>query len=154
MRRIIVPWALACALLILFSGLSGAQTAVSPSPTLIVTGTPALPTYTPPPTHTPYPTAATPGPTATPTFLQLTEKQIPWWLAGLVGLVGVVLGFMLKPVFERLGSAIAEGLSRLGSGWGFKKRYLIHLIEEYQGLNIRGLKTRAPVTLELRWTAG
>jgi formylglycine-generating enzyme required for sulfatase activity/energy-coupling factor transporter ATP-binding protein EcfA2 len=91
-----------------------------------------------------------PPPTPTPTLLQQTEKEIPWWLAGVAGLVfGGILVWVLRPVFEKLGNAIAEGLSKLGSGWGFKKRYLTHLIEEYRGLNIRGLKTKAPVTVEL-----
>ena len=62
---------------------------------------------------------------------------------------GGILVWLLRPAFEKLGNALAESLSRLGSGWGFKKRYLTHLIEEYRGLNIRGLKTRAPVTVEL-----
>lgn len=136
MRRFIVLCVLTCVLLILFSGIVGAQT-------------PVPPTHTPYPTYTPYLTSAAPGPTATPPFSQLTEKQIPWWLTGLVGLICLVLGFMLKPVFERLGNAVAERLSRLGSGQGFKKRYLNHLIEQYRWLNIRGLKTKAPVTMEL-----
>ncbi len=138
MRRFIMLCALTCVLLILFSGMVGAQT-------------PVPPTYTPYPAYTPYPPPAAPGSPSTPAFSQLTEKQIPWWLTGLTGLIfGGILVWVLKPAFERLGNAVAEGLmSRLGSGWGFRKRYLNHLIEQYQWLNIRGLRTKAPVTMEL-----
>jgi formylglycine-generating enzyme required for sulfatase activity len=93
-----------------------------------------------------------PPPTPTPTLLQQTEKEIPWWLAGLAGLVfGGILVWLLRPAFERLGNTIAEGLSRLGSGWGFKKRYLTHLVEEHRCLNIPSLemaKASRPVELE------
>jgi len=61
--------------------------------------------------------------------------------SALIGLIfGGILVWLLKPVFEKLGTAFADALGKLGSGWGFKKRYLAHLIEEYKNLNIRGLR--------------
>jgi formylglycine-generating enzyme required for sulfatase activity len=93
-------------------------------------------------------TAAQPPTSAPPkTFWDEHGKTIVGALVGLI--FGGVLTWLLKPTFERLGNRLADRLGRLGSGWGFKKRYLTHLIEEYRGLNIRGLKTRAPVTVEL-----
>ncbi len=90
--------------------------------------------------------AQTPTP-PTPTFWEENSQAI---ISALIGLVfGGILAWVLKPVFEKLGNALAGALSKLGSGWGFKRRYLTHLIEEYRGLNIRGFKTRAPVTVEL-----
>ena len=67
----------------------------------------------------------------------------------LVLLIGGLLGALLKPTFEKLGSTIADALSRVFSGWGFRKRYLRHIIEEYRCLPIRGLRTRVPVAVEL-----
>jgi hypothetical protein len=80
----------------------------------------------------------------------MADVQQQWWLTGLVGMVlGGILVSVLRPVLERLGNALAEGLSRLGSGWGFRTRYLSHLVEEHRRLNIRGRGTTAPVTVEL-----
>jgi len=74
----------------------------------------------------------------------------PWCLAGLAGLVfGAILGLVLRPAFKRLGNALADGLARLGSGRSFRKHYLTDLVEEYRGLNFRGRRTKAPVTVEL-----
>jgi hypothetical protein len=81
------------------------------------------------------------------TFWGENSKTIVGALVGLI--FGGILVWLLKPAFEKLGNTLAGWLSKLGSGWGFKKRYLTHLVEEYRGLNIRGLKTRAPVTVEL-----
>ncbi|MBN2389667.1 MAG: hypothetical protein JXR84_03015 [Anaerolineae bacterium] len=90
--------------------------------------------------------AQTPTPPP-PSFWEQNSAAI---ISALIGLIfGGILVWMLKPAFEKLGNAFADALSKLGSGWGFKRRYLTHLIEEYRGLNIRGLKTRAPVTVEL-----
>jgi formylglycine-generating enzyme required for sulfatase activity len=144
MRKIATLCTLICFLLLPFLGATQAQTPVPPSPTPAVVGTPVPPTYTLYPTYTPYP-----SPTAAPSVFQMTEKEIPWWLAALLAVVCGVLGFIFKPVFERFGKALVNWLSRLGPGWGFKKQYLTHLIEEHRGLNIRGLKTKAPVTVDL-----
>jgi formylglycine-generating enzyme required for sulfatase activity len=91
---------------------------------------------------------ATPSATPTPeTFWSENGKTI---IGAVIALIfGVILSPLLKPLFNKLGNALVEGLSRLGSGWGFRKRYLTHLIEEYRALNIRGRKTKAPVTVEL-----
>jgi hypothetical protein len=90
--------------------------------------------------------AQTPTPPP-PTFWEQNSATI---ISALIGLIfGGILVWVLKPAFEKLGNTLANALSKLGSGWGFKRRYLTHLIEEYRGLNIRGLKTRAPVTVEL-----
>ena len=89
--------------------------------------------------------AQAPAPTPTPGPLQQTIEQIPWWLWVLLTALAFILGTAAKPALTRLGGTLAKALGRLGSGWGFKKRYLTHLVEEYSGLNIRGLKTRAPV---------
>jgi len=140
MRKYIRVWAVVCALLALFLAVAGAQTPEPPSPTPVVV------------TATPMPqvivvTATPSGPPAPTTFWGEHGKALVGALIGLI--FGGVLTWLLKPAFEKLGNALATGLSRLGSAWGFRKRYLTHLIEEYRGLNIRGLKTKAPVTVEL-----
>ena len=95
------------------------------------------------PTPTPMPqvivVTATPGLSAAPpTFWGDNGKAV---IGGLTGLIfGGILVWVLKPAFEKLGTAFAEALGKLGSGWGFKKRYLTHLIEEHKNLNIRGLR--------------
>ena len=91
---------------------------------------------------------ATPGaPPAPKTFWGEYGDKI---VVALIGLIfGGILVKLVEPTFKKLGESLAQALGKIGSGWGFKKRYLAHLIEEYRGLNIRGLKTRAPVTVEL-----
>jgi len=144
MQKTAVLCALISTLLLCFGQLAGAQTPTPP--TSQATPAPVVVTATPLPqvivvTATP---SATPAPK---TFWDENSKAI---VAALIALVsGVALSPLLKPLFERLGQALAGGLGKLGSGWGFRKRYLTHLTEEYRGLNIRGLKTRAPVTVEL-----
>ena len=140
MRKTLVLCTLICALLIVFSGMAGAQTPEPPSPTpIVVTATPMSQII-----------VVTATPSALPAPKTLWDEHGKTIVGALVGLLfGGILVWMLKPAFERLGNAVAEGLGRLGSGWGFRKRYLTHLIEEYRGLNIRGLKTKAPVTVEL-----
>ena len=61
----------------------------------------------------------------------------------------MILTPLLKPLFERLGKWFADTLGKLGSGWGFRRRYLDLLIEEHRALNIRGLRNLAKVTVEL-----
>jgi len=140
MHKAVVPYALVCVALMIPSGISVAQTPEPPPPTpVIVTATPL-----------PQVIVVTATPSALPepeTFWGENGKTIVGALVGLI--FGGVLVWLLRPAFEKLGNTLAESLSRLGSGWGFKKRYLTHLIEEYRGLNIRGLKTKAPVTVEL-----
>ena len=71
-------------------------------------------------------------------------------VTGLLGLIlGGILVWLLKPVFERLGKALADRLSRLGASRSFRRWYLDYLVDEYRCLNIRGLRTRAPVAIEL-----
>ena len=129
MRQVVLLCILVVLLLLLLSGVAGAQTATPPAPTpVVVTATPG----------------ATPAPKG---FWEENSKALA---TGLIGLIfGGILTWLLKPTFEGLGDALAAQLGKIRSGWGFERRYLIHLTEEYRGLNIRGLKTRAPVTLEL-----
>jgi formylglycine-generating enzyme required for sulfatase activity len=88
--------------------------------------------------------SATPGPK---TFWGEYGDNV---ITGLLGLIiGGVLVWLLKPVFERLGNALADWLSRLGAGRSFRRWYLDYLVDEYRCLNIRGLRTRAPVAVEL-----
>ncbi|MBU0494065.1 MAG: SUMF1/EgtB/PvdO family nonheme iron enzyme [Chloroflexi bacterium] len=133
MRKMLILGALLGAALILFQGTAGAQTpvpAATPTPqVIVVTATPSAP------------------PSAWDSFLGEHGKTI---IGALIGLIfGGILVWVLKPAFERLGNALAVWLSQRSAGWGFRRRYLTHLIEEYRALNIRGLKTRAPVTVEL-----
>ena len=140
MRKIIVLCVLIGIALLSLSRATSAQTVTPPSPTpLVVTATPMPQVIV---------VTATPSGPATPkTFWDENSTAIGVALIALVS--GVILSPLLRPLFEGLGKALAEGLGRLGTGWGFKKRYLTHLIEEYRGLNIRGRKTRAPVAVEL-----
>jgi len=106
------------------------------------------------PTPTPIPqqllivvTATPSAPPTPPTFWGENSQTL---IGALIGLIfGGILVWVLKPMFEKAGNTLADALSKLGYGWGFQRRYLTYLIEEYRGLNIRGLKTRAPVTVEL-----
>ncbi len=140
MRKTIILLALVALLLLCLSTLSTAQTSAPSSPTpVVVTATPM-----------PQVIVVTATPSAPPPSKGFWEENSKSIITGLIGLVfGGILVWVLKPTFEKLGNAIAGGLSKLGSGWGFKRRYLTHLTEEYRGLNIRGLKTKAPVTVEL-----
>ena len=126
---------------------------------LAVSGTGAQSPTPAPPTATPLVVTATPMPqvivvTATPSA---TPAPKTLWgeygenvVTGLLGLIlGGVLVWLLKPTFERLGNALADQVSRLGAGRGFHRWYLDYLVDEYRCLNIRGLRTRAPVAIEL-----
>ncbi len=125
------------ALLGLVAGGAGAQ---SPTPApLVITATPIpqviVVTATP---------IAPPEPT---TFWGEYGDDV---VVGLIGLImGGVLVWVLQPAFQRLGNALAERLSRLGAGRSFLRWYRNYLVDEYRCLNIRGLRTRAPVSIEL-----
>ena len=140
MRKTIVLYVLIGATLLLFSGAAGAQTPPPPSPiTIVVTATPMPQVIV---------VTATPG--GLPVARTFWDENRTAIVAALIGLLfGVILPPLLKPLFEKLGQALAGGLGRLGTGWGFKRRYLVHLIEEYRGLNIQGRKTRTPVAVDL-----
>jgi formylglycine-generating enzyme required for sulfatase activity len=125
---------------------------------LIVGGAGAQSPTPAPPTATPLVVTATPMPqvivvTATPQ----PGPPSSWWeenwrtiLLGIVtGLVGLILGGVFKPTFERIGQWLARVLSSLGAGRNFRRWYLDYLVDEYRCLNIRGLRTRAPVAVEL-----
>ena len=139
MRRNLLLCTLIGVALALFQGAAGAQTPApsSPTPTIITTPTPQVIVVT-----------ATPSaPSTLSTFWDEYGKTV---IAALIALIsGVILSPILKPLFDKLGNALVGWLSQRSAGWGFKRRYLTHLVEEYRGLNIRGLKTRAPVTVEL-----
>ena len=78
------------------------------------------------------------SPTPPPTFFDKNNATI---IAAVIALIsGVFLSPLLTPIFRKLGEAIANIPNKLGAGWGFKKRYLTHLVEEYKNLNIRGLR--------------
>jgi formylglycine-generating enzyme required for sulfatase activity len=141
MRKAIVVCILTCVGLVWLGGMpAGAQTPTPPPPTpIVVTATPL-----------PQIVVVTATPSTRPTPPTLWDEYGKTIAGALVGLIfGGILTWLLRPLFEKLGNALAEGASRIGSGWGFEKRYLTHLIEECRGLNIRGLKTKAPVTVEL-----
>lgn len=100
-----------------------------------------------PPTPTPSPippqivVIVTATPSATPAPTTFWEDNNQALMSALIGLVfGGILVWLLRPVIEKLGNTLADLLSRLGSGWGFKRHYLLHLIEEHRTLNIRGLR--------------
>jgi hypothetical protein len=108
---------------------------------------------TPPSTITPLPNVVTltPTPVASPqpaTFWGEYGRDV---VVGLISLlVGGILVWILKPAFERLGGTLADALGRLlGPGRGFRRRYLATLVDEFRCLNIRGLKARVPVSVEL-----
>ncbi len=126
---------------------------------LVVGGARAQSPMPAPPSATPLVVTATPMPqvivvTATPSA---TPGPKTLWgeygenvVTGLIGLIaGGVLVWLLKPVFGRLGNALADRLSRLGAGRSFRRWYLDYLVDEHRCLNIRGLRTRAPVAIEL-----
>ena len=117
------------------------------SPTLAPSSpTPLVVTATPLPqvivvTATP---SATPGPK---TFWGEYGDNV---VTGLIGLIiGSVLVWLLKPTFEQIGQWLARALGSLTAGRGFRRWYLDYLVDEYRCLNIRGLRTRAPVAIEL-----
>ncbi|MBN1935798.1 MAG: SUMF1/EgtB/PvdO family nonheme iron enzyme [Anaerolineae bacterium] len=111
------------------------------------------------PTLTPVVVTATPIPqivvvTATPsvppapkTFWSEYGDNI---IVAVIALVfGVILAKFWEQISTQLGKLVADWLGKLGSGWGFRRRYLAHLIEAYRALNIRGLRNLAKVTVEL-----
>ncbi len=65
----------------------------------------------------------------------------------LIFVLTLVLGGLLRPVFESLGQKLLGWLRGLGSTFG--REYQAHLLEEYRIMNIRGRKTKSPVSLEL-----
>jgi hypothetical protein len=128
MWKAIVLSVLICAGLIFTSGITGAQTPTPQPPTpIVITATPMPQVIV---------VTATPSvPPEPKTFWSENSKTIVGALVGLI--FGGILVWLLKPAFEKLGNTLAGWLSKLGSGWGFKRRYLTHLVEEYRGLNIR-----------------
>ena len=105
-----------------FADLNSAIYAQSPTPTpqvIVVTATPV-------------------ASGASPTFL---NDNITAIIVALIALIsGVFLSPLLTPIFSKIGEGIAGLPNKLGVGWGFKRRYLTHLIGEYRNLNIRGLR--------------
>ncbi len=59
----------------------------------------------------------------------------------------LIVGALLRPTFEAIGQKLLSGLRGLTSD--FQNRYRTHLLDEYRVMNIRGRKTRSPVSLEL-----
>lgn len=59
----------------------------------------------------------------------------------------LVLGALLRPAFEAAGQRLFAWLRGLTSD--FERRYQAHLLDEYRVMNVRGRKTKAPVSLEL-----
>jgi hypothetical protein len=115
-------------------------------PTLTPSPTPVIVTTTPVPQIVVV--TATPSALSTPkTFWSEYGDNII--IAAISLVFGVVLAKFWEQISTQLGKATANWLGRLGSGWGFKKRYLGYLIEKYRVLNIRGMRAKNPVAVEL-----
>lgn len=100
-------------------------------------------------TDTPTGATATPTPTGeppTPWFLK-TQTQMPCIVSVLLTLIAFVGGRLFGPAIEEWAKEFWQKVKWWGSE--FDSRYIKHLIEEYQGLNIKGLRTRAPFAIDL-----
>ncbi len=78
-------------------------------------------------------------------FLQ--EQGFTILAAIAIFVVTLMVGALLRPTFETVGRRLQSWLAGLGSD--FEKRYRQHLLDEYRVMNVRGRKTRSPVSLEL-----
>lgn len=80
----------------------------------------------------------------------LTGKDAPWIIALIVlPVLGFILGTIFGPLLKRFGIWLEHAISGLGMGRRFERDYLTSLIEDHKTLNIRGLKTKTPVSIEL-----
>jgi hypothetical protein len=65
----------------------------------------------------------------------------------IIFILTLVLGALLRPAFEAAGQRLFAWLRGLTSD--FERRYQAHLLDEYRVMNVRGRKTKAPVSLDL-----
>jgi hypothetical protein len=78
-------------------------------------------------------------------FLQ--EQGFAIIAAVVIFILTLILGAFLRPVFEAAGQKLLARWRGLTSD--FPRRYRTYLLDDYQVMNVRGRKTRSPVSLEL-----
>lgn len=98
-------------------------------------------------TDTPIYATATPTPTGEPPTPWFLKTKMPWIVGVLLTLIAFVGGRLFGPAVEQWGKEFWQRARWWKSD--FDDRYIKHLIEEHWGLNIKGLRTRAPFAIDL-----